>query len=267
MATFDGNAVVAQAFSQTWVPGPILMSGTTNSSGSWSGDDQIYGSDPQSQTHVAGGSLWYDDNLGRDTLNGGDGNDYIDGRAGNDTITGGNGMDTIVGGAGNDTLQGNAGDDTINGGDNNDTIHGGADNDFLNGDNGNDFVSGDLGADFVHGNAGNDSVYGGDGNDTVLGGSGDDQVYGEGGNDHLSGDIGTDVMTGGAGADEFNFALGYGNDTVTDFNQGEGDHVLISSGTYSASQVGAHTVVTLSDGGTLTLLNTTLSTLSSGWII
>ena len=265
MATFDGNAETALIFSQAGGnPFPVLIAGYTHNGSS--GADQLYGGDYAEQTRFNGPQPITDIVLGRDHLNGGGGNDYIDGRGGNDSLSGGDGFDTVIGGFGNDSVHGNAGNDVGSGGDGNDTVHGGADDDIVSGDGGDDAVLGDNGNDGVYGNAGVDQVYGGGGNDTVRGGMDNDQVYGDDGNDFVAGDVGVDVMTGGSGADTFYFALGLGADTITDFNRGDGDSVQIGSGAYSLSQVGANTVVTMSDGATLTLLNVTYSSLDSGWI-
>lgn len=158
------------------------------------------------------------------------------------------GHDTLNGSGGNDAIDGRGGNDSISGGDGSDTCTG-------NGDN-----------DFVHGNSGNDRVFGGGGNDTLRGGQNDDVLSGDDGNDFLSGDAGNDALVGGTGADTFNFGLSFGADHITDFNRSQGDSVRIESGSYSTAQVGADTVVTMTDGSTLVLLNVNLSSLDSGWI-
>jgi len=110
----------------------------------------------------------------------------------------------------------------------------------------------------VSGDGGNDVVRGGQGNDLVLGGLGDDFV---------SGDKGDDTMTGGPGADFFHTFGDTGTDRVTDFNRAEGDSVWVDAGTtWSVGQVGADTVISLSGGGTMTLLNVQASSLSGDWI-
>lgn len=190
----------------------------------------------------------------------------IHGGAGNDTITSGGpgsylrgdeGDDVIVGSAGFDDMHGNAGSDTLNGGAGDDWVVGGRDNDLL---------GGEAGADVVLGNLGNDTVNGGDGADVVRGGQGDDVVNGGAGDDWLSGDRGNDTITGGAGADRFRGGVDLAIDRILDFNQAEGDRVMIDPGTaYSVAQAGADTVVTLS-GGQMVLVGVQLSSLRSGWI-
>jgi serralysin len=167
------------------------------------------------------------------------GGNFTDIQYGTDTLIGGSGIDYVDGAGANDSVAGGDGADTVTGAD---------------------------GDDFVHGNMGNDFVFGGNGVDTVLGGQGGDVVTGDAGNDFVSGDGGNDTLYGGSGSDTFNFATGFGADSVADFNRGDGDSVKISSGSYTIAQVGADTVVTMSDGATLTLQNVTYSLLDAGWI-
>lgn len=195
---------------------------------------------------------------------------------GADTVSAGGGNDTVQGGASDDVLQGNVGDDSIAAGGGADLVYGGQSNDFLHGnigddrlygDNGQDTVAGGQGADFVQGGQGDDFVFGDLGDDVVLGGRGDDQVFGGAGNDYLSGDLGADTLTGGAGADVFHSFGGAGLDLVTDFNQADGDRVLLDPGTsYVLSQVGGDVHVVMGGGGELILAGVQLSSLTNGWI-
>ena len=69
----------------------------------------------------------------------------------------------------------------------------------------------------------------GGGDDVLNGGSGDDIIYGQEGDDVITGGTGNDTLSGGSGADRFVYeAVGNGHDTVTDFDQGEGDRVDLS---------------------------------------
>ena len=86
--------------------------------------------------------------------------------------------------------------------------------------------------------------------DTLTGGAGDDTITG------LAGD---DTLTGGDGADKFVFASGHGNDTITDFTDGE-DTIDLSAftsitgfGDLTVTQNGGNTVITIPGGGTITL--------------
>ena len=75
-----------------------------------------------------------------------------------------------------------------------------------------------------------------------------------------TGNLGNDLLTGGSGADTFGFSLpnsgiASGNDTITDFNVGEGDRLLITGQSYAVASNGAGgTLLTLSSGGTINLL-------------
>ncbi len=227
---------------------------------------------------------------------GGSGNDTINGNALSNSLAGGGGNDMLYSGAGGDTIHGDTGDDTIAGfssgsylrGDEgndsmiggigfddmhgnlgNDTVSGGRGDDWVLGGQGNDYVFGDDGNDFVHGNIGNDTCYGGFGNDAIRGGQGDDTISGAGGDDYLSGDRGDDTISGGAGADTFHGFTGLGLDRITDFNRGEGDRVLLDTGTvYSVVQEGQDTVIIMgSPTDRMVLVGVQMNTLTPGWIV
>lgn len=106
--------------------------------------------------------------------------------------------------SGNDTLQGYASADVIAGGVGNDTIYGNAGNDVLEGESGDDILSG------------------GDGNDSLLGGEGDDSLNGDAGDDALHGGVGNDNLSGGAGSDTYLFNAGDGQDTIGNYDAGDG---------------------------------------------
>ena len=123
---------------------------------------------------------------------------------------------------------------------------------------------GDDGGDLVYGNLGDDSCNGGNGNDTVRGGQGNDTLSGGAGADFVSGDRGDDTMTGGLGADIFHSSSDAGIDRVLDFNLAEGDRVQLDPGTsFSMSQVGADTFVTMSAGSVI-LVGVSMGTLTAG---
>ena len=144
-------------------------------------------------------------------------------------------------------------------------------------------VDGRGGADTIYGGAYDDVLKGGDGNDILFGQSGDDILYGQKGDDKLDGGVGDDVLlggdgcdvlTGGAGSDIFVFGKSGGTgtfldlifgskstdkDIITDFTVGT-DHLYFAEGvTVSSSKQATvssqvSTVLTLSDGATVTLL-------------
>jgi serralysin len=200
-------------------------------------------------------------NAAGNTILGGAGNDTIDGGAGGaNQMLGLDGSDSITGGADFDDINGNRGDDTIDGGT--------AGNDSLMGGQGNDLIIVHASDNMLNGNRGDDTVEGGSGDDTLHGGQADDLLLGGAGNDQLWGDLGNDTLYGGPGADTFHLQTGGGQDRVMDFNAKEGDHVQLDPGVaYYATQVGADTVVTLTDtGDTITLVGVKAASLPPGTI-
>ncbi|WP_293970434.1 calcium-binding protein [Sphingomonas sp.] len=165
---------------------------------------------------------------------------YAYGGGGDDTIQVGSGGSRLYGGAGNDTLIGGAGADALYGEEGSDTLHGGGGNDVL--DAGYDAAGvvnqlyGDAGNDTLTGGIGDDLLDGGDDNDSLSGGAGNDTLFGGAGNDTLSGNAGTDQLTGGAGADRFVVSAESRNTvlaTITDFNQAEGDRIVLDYNSYN----------------------------------
>ena len=63
-----------------------------------------------------------------------------------------------------------------------------------------------------------DNVKGGAGNDTIVGNSLDNQLSGEKGSDSIEGWEGNDKLTGGDGKDTFYYAIGWGSDSIEDFD-------------------------------------------------
>ena len=105
------------------------------------------------------------------------------------------------------------------------------------------------------GGAGGDFVIGGSGDDFLDGGPGNDNVIGGPGNDILSGGTGDDFVQGGAGNDAFRYDFGDGNDTISDAS---GNDLLLFGGVPNdafdtAMQVGSDLVITLTDGGSVTI--------------
>ncbi|HXA39241.1 MAG TPA: calcium-binding protein [Phenylobacterium sp.] len=201
---------------------------------------------------IGGGSLT--------TFFGGDGNDTVQaGSAASSYLRGDNGDDSLQGGSGFDDINGNKGDDTIDGG------SGGGD--WLVGGQGDDLITSHHGDDILYGNLGNDTLRGGDGTEIIRGGQGDDSIVGGAGNDFISGDRGNDTESGGPGADTFHGSQDAGIDKVLDFNQAEGDRVMLDPGTtYTVSQVGADTVISMGGANQMILVGVQLSTLTPGWI-
>ncbi|MEA5506516.1 hypothetical protein VB735_26120 [Halotia wernerae UHCC 0503] len=62
-----------------------------------------------------------------------------------------------------------------------------------------------------------------------VGGSGDDVLRGGRGNDLLNGGNGSDRLIGGSGRDYFVLGKGAGKDTISDFNLGQRDTIVLYS--------------------------------------
>ena len=90
-----------------------------------------------------------------------------------------------------------------------------------------EIILGGLAADTIYSGAGGDVVYaggeddyinGGDDIDVLYGQEGNDFVYGGNGNDLLIGGTGNDHLAGGVGNDTYLFDLGFGQDTINNYN-------------------------------------------------
>ena len=257
------------------------------------GQDVIYGMEGGDTLRGGGGHDWLFGDEGADRLEGGGGDDLLMGGEGDDVLIAGEGDDMLVGGEGDDTLTGGGGADAFifAPGHGSDTI-----TDFTQGEdtinlraftditsfadlNGSQ-VGGDTmivldantgdsirltGVQFSDLSASDFTFYqneytGTAGADTLNGGAGDDTITGLGGDD---------TLTGGEGADTFVFAAGHGNDTITDFTDGE-DAIDLSAFTgisgfddLTVAQNGEDTVITVPGGGTITLQDFTSTDLDA----
>ena len=93
------------------------------------------------------------------------------------------------------------------------------------GADGDDTITVTGSSSWVTGDAGHDTLIGGSGNDTLKGDytsgfAGNDTLIGNAGDDTLEGNADNDTLTGGAGSDTFHFSKGFGNDVITDFEEG-----------------------------------------------
>jgi 2',3'-cyclic-nucleotide 2'-phosphodiesterase (5'-nucleotidase family) len=254
------------------------------------GDDTLSGGAGNDTVDGGDGADRADGGLGLNLLRGGAGDDTLDGGLRADTIEGGADDDVIGGDGGGDLLLGGAGDDSVRAGTGNDTVEGGEGDDTVFGDLGFDYLVGDAGADLLSGDAGLDTLLGGDGDDTLRGGANADTIDGGADRDLLDGGIGADSLSGGDDADTiqagfgrdtilggagddllsggglgdlFVFGPGSGQDTITDFGAGD---LLQFTGGIRVDRVAVvdadgdradDLLITLSDGGSVTLIDVT----------
>ncbi|ODR92733.1 GDSL-type esterase/lipase family protein [Sinorhizobium alkalisoli] len=211
----------------------------------------------------------FDDRLagtdGANTLEGGDGNDVLEGRGGADVLIGGTGADLMIGGAGNDVYYvDNSGDGTIEeAGGGVDEVHAYVDWTLAEHVE-NLFLRSAVGLAGI-GNAAANTIIGNSGANRIEGRDGDDNLDGRGGADRIIGGAGNDTLTGGTGNDTFVFAIGDGQDVITDFSV-SGYDLLEVSGYQSYSelrQIGADTLVVFSATDTLLLKGVDRASLSA----
>ena len=114
--------------------------------------------------------------------------------------------------------------------------------------------------DEIEGTRRDDTLLGRDGHDELEGKRGNDLLDGGWGNDTLDGGRGDDILTGGSGSDRFDFEVGEGRDTITDFQNGMDRIEIDDLGATSiqslingARQVGGNVIVTLSADTTITI--------------
>ena len=117
----------------------------------------------------------------------------------------------------------------------------------MRGNSGDDTLIGSFGNDTLRGDQGDDSLNGGSGTDLLIGGVGNDTLSGSSGNDVINGGAGNDLLFGGSDLDRFVFTGAFGNDTITDFQ--EGFDLLVIGGGVTASDVS-----TMVSGNDLTLI-------------
>ena len=252
--------------------------------------ENVIGSDHNDT--LVGDSL---DNL----LTGNAGNDLLWGSAGNDLLIGGPGADRLVGNSGHDTaaythsptgvtvrlhnLSATGGDATgdtfpykvdvawtdIDGVEQTESL---PDVEHLSGSAHDDVLAGDRRDNVIDGGAGHDTLYGGPGggDDRLDGGPGDDRLYGGQGRDRLAGAAGDDRLVGGPGADVFVVAPGEGEDTVTDFTDGEDRIDLTAFGLAGIDDITTTTTtdgvafdLTDSGGGTILLADFAMANLDA----
>jgi Ca2+-binding RTX toxin-like protein len=206
-------------------------------------------------------------------------------------VRGGRDNDTLIGGAGNDSLFGDTQNDVIYAGAGDDYVEGGQGNDMLDGGAGKDMLSyaGSMQAilvdlalgtvvtaqdtdhvrnfEQVYGSRGNDSIYGSALGDVLAGQRGNDRIDGRAGNDVIQGGTGNDTLTGGAGDDIFRFALGDGQDEISDFSVGDVIEIAGYTAYQSLLQQGADVRVVLSADDSILVRNASAAMLMGGNLV
>jgi Ca2+-binding RTX toxin-like protein len=233
---FDGGTV--------WSWAEILE----HSSGATAGDDVLYGDSGANTLAGGAGNDTLHGNSGDDRLIGGTGDDSLHGEYGNDTYLFelGDGQDIVTeyGYDGTDTVEFGVGiaptDITVSQADNGQDIvlkiNGTTDQitldntnmgyteyrvDQVRFDDATVWSWADILAQATQATSGNDALYGDISANTLAGGAGDDTIYGRSGNDTLTGGTGNDTLYGNSGNDIYNFALGDGQDIVSEYTGGD----------------------------------------------
>jgi Ca2+-binding RTX toxin-like protein len=265
--TIDGSAENNAGMTIDLVVGSIRVNRTPPITRTFSGYQNIIGTQKGDTLTGNGGINQLSGASGNDTLNGGNGNDILAGDRGIDTLNGDGGDDELNGGAGNDILNGGAGDDEIFGGVGNDTLTGGAGDDDLNGGIGNDTYKFDadsaIGEDVITDTQGVNVLdfsatttqsliidllipnlqqvngflsltVGSSTITSVIGGDANDAIIGNSLDNTLSGKAGDDGITADAGNDSL-FG-GAGNDTLSG---GDGNDRLVG-GTGNDTLIGGN---------------------------
>ena len=217
----------------------------------------------------------HSDNLRGDgkanVLWGDDGADILDGRGGNDILSGMDGNDILLGGADGDVLNGGRGFDVAQYSDATTGVL--ADLQYSSRNTG--FAENDtyVSVERLSGSEHADNLRGDNGKNALWGDDGADILHGRGGNDVLFGMDGNDILVGGSGGDRFIFENGFGQDTITDFdNVQSGEKIglrdvsaitdFIDLSSDHLSQSGANTIISDGQGNTVTLLNISMSQLA-----
>ena len=266
---FEGNLAVDLETGQTNITGVRFVNIENIATGE--GNDTIGGTDDANILLA---------NSGRDSITGADGDDTIDGGQGRDQMLGGAGDDLYfvdnrgdrvieVRDEGIDSVEASVNfrlsanvenvtlvDDRLDLVPTNLSAKGnGADNEmigteganFLQGGGGNDTLTGNGGDDRLSAGAGQDDLDGGEGNDNLDGGTGRDELAGGEGSDTLNGGDDDDALLGGTGADAFVFRGNFGEDTISDFEDGA-DLIDLSALRNSANPIEFEQLVLTQEG-------------------
>ena len=235
-----------------------------------SGNDSINAGEGDNSVDVSGGFNTISSGSGADYVETGSGDDQINAGEGDNYVKSTRGFNTISSGSGADYVETGSGDDEINAGDGINTINAGSGSNTVTTGAGDDSINSGTRDDQIMSGGGNDTINAGRGQNTIQAGSGDDQITTGSGDDYIDGEGGDDIISTGSGNDQVVFQNNYGNDTITDFDDGN-DNIVIYADNISTfsdvssrlTQSGADALLTLDDGSTLTFSNTDMNDLSS----
>ncbi len=221
------NVLVAGGGNTTLVgggTGDILVATTGTTQMMLKAGNVAFGGSGDTTMHGAAGSIMVG-NSGRDLMIAGDGAE---------SLYAGTGQATLIGGTGNNTLVGGAGQTTIMGG---------------------------LGNDMIVAAGGSTVIMGGNGTDTIFAGTGDTVVTEGNGTNLMVFNTGNATVTGGTGRDTYIVSNGHagGRELIQNFKVGV-DQIQTfgyAAGSTRVQAVGANTLVSLSDGTTITLAGVT----------
>lgn len=259
-----GIDTVSYASSADWVYVDLGKNSHWNGDARWDNIVQV--------ENITGSN--HDDHLLGDT-----GANTIRGGAGNDAITGREGNDVLDGGAGNDSMHGGTGNDILIGGDGADLLDGGTNTDTVTYASATSRIVVNLSTNVHSGAAAGDSlisienIIGTAYNDQINGNSATNWLQGGAGNDVLISGTGNDTLTGGTGADTYRvYAAANAKTVISDFNVAQAGETIqllgfspsLKFAQLAIQQVGSNSVITFTNGQTLTLTNVQASKLSAG---
>ncbi|NSX56902.1 calcium-binding protein [Parasulfitobacter algicola] len=192
--------------------------------------------------------------LNSNVIHGNSGDDTLSGHGGDDTVAGDKGDDIVFGADGNDVLEGGIGNDTLVGGAGADTLEGGEGIDIASYRDSTTSVDISLKTGAQTGEAIGDTYVGIEG---LEGSAFDDRLEAADVGSLLIGGTGDDVLIGGNGSDTYRYALGDGNDVISEHHSGgNADRLVlvdVASDQLRISRIDNNIILTFPNNETITL--------------